>query len=223
MAISRIPNRPRPLYPKGIQADSPEMGSFEATMAMMTAAMWDHCGGTRHTWTWPDPNSAPVCSLTAANTFTNFKMTETWTGISLVTSAYVPWIVHPNVIRTHAVAVIAASPIFPVSVRLRTKTLVDAVATVDGPSSINNLKSPVSAPLAGLWEIYARTLGYTNFYTLQCNIDSIAVPANNNVLLGLMAKYDSAQFVSNVAGQTYPVRLFSLSVAEELEIPNGGP
>jgi len=199
------------------------MSTSEYVMATMTSTLWVKTTGSRHTWVWPEPRNAPLCSIAAAATWTNFNVKETWSGLFLQASTYFPWYVHPNVKSTKIYATVAASPIFPITIRARTKTLVDAVATVTGAASKSILEVFASPPLEGQWSVNAKFDGYTSYYALQCSIENIDVPASRHVLIGVQAQYASGTYASINPGQTYPVRLVNLMIAEEIEVPNGSP
>src|SRR3990167_1557231 len=143
MAIN-IGEPPRPMVPKLTQAGAP-LTSHDGSFVRATQSLWWRCSGTRRSWVWPDPDTAPYISTATLSTYTDLLIGDSTANATL----NLPWAYQLGAVGMHLwVTLCLVDANERASIQASLTGLDSAITGKTCPAAVINASS---RPPPGLW------------------------------------------------------------------------
>lgn len=135
----------RPFTPKQVKAGAPHLAAHDSAFIHAVQSLWWKCAGTRRSWVWPDPDSAPWISTASLSTYTYFSMGNA----SVSADLELPWVYQKGVDGMTLVLGICFTDQFSRESARATLSGLDSAVTEKSCASV--VLSHNNAPPPGLW------------------------------------------------------------------------
>lgn len=197
------------MSPRSAQAESPLTGTADITLAVGVRVLWLTQMGSKRSYFWPDPDTAPTATLTADDTFTRFVMPDGTADPNLA----IPWFVQKRFDSIEIKVTFAHEPSGAIlSLRPISETLVTSVATTTGATAQQELGWGYTR--WGKWAQKTQTSEFGRWRISQAKLElnQLTLPADRRVSLSMQAARTTVDPAWGTLSVTTGVKLVALSI-----------
>lgn len=212
MARSTIPLVLKKFDPLWAQPDAAHSGPLEVSLAMATEALAYRCSGNAHTWTWPDPETAPYADVSATSTWTQFLI-----GTVDPAPFYLPWHYQQGYSGIMFKLLAVGDDLSTVEFRARAYTVLSTALFYTGPNG-KARRSKIQGYFEGRWRDDQYNCPVTSAFKLVPSESDENLPGNRRMCFDFQTQITDTWIYDVDLAAKSKIRLAKLQIWDVFEV-----